>query len=131
MLILFVSRPFCSADSDEERLVAPRLAGPFDQSKRKAHAIIQTLTAELVGSGIGHRGQERSKEVPVGCMNLNKVKPDSLTSFDGGNEGVFNPLKIVFGHWDRLRVLIVKGNVTGAVNYSTEGIGKGLEGSGR
>jgi len=58
LLVLFVSCPLCSTDSDEERLVRPRLADPLDQSERPTHAILQTLTAVLVGPVVGKRGEE-------------------------------------------------------------------------
>jgi len=48
-LVPFVSCPLRSTDSDEERLVEPRLADSPYQSKRPAHAVFQALTAVFVG----------------------------------------------------------------------------------
>jgi len=49
LFVPFVSCPFCPADSDEERLVRPRLADLLDQSKRPVHAVLQAWTAVIIG----------------------------------------------------------------------------------
>ena len=125
--VLFISSPLCSADSDEKGLVGPRLADPLDQSERPAHTVLQALTTELVGPIVGNRREERSDEVSMGRMNLNEVESDPLAPFDCGNESVFNPLNVVLGHWNGLRVIIVEGNVTGTVNYSIERVNGGSD----
>ena len=58
MLVLFISRPLRSADSDEERLVGPRLSDPLDQSEGPTHTVLQALTTILVSPVIGNRGEE-------------------------------------------------------------------------
>lgn len=56
--VLFISRPLCSAYPDEERLIGPRLADPPDQLERPTHAVLQALTAILVGPVVGKRGKK-------------------------------------------------------------------------
>ena len=58
MLILFISRPLCCADSDEERLIVPRLPNPLEQLERPTHTVLQVLTTILVGPVVGNRGEE-------------------------------------------------------------------------
>ena len=126
VLVLFISRPFRPADSDRKRLVGPRLADPLDQPKRPADAVLQALATELVGPCVGDRREERREEVSMGRMNLNEVESDLLASLDGGDVSIFNPLDVILGHHDGLRVTIAERNVTGAVNYSIERVNEGL-----
>lgn len=58
VLVLFVSCPLRSINSDKEGLVGPRLTNPFDQPERPTHAVLQALTTKLVGPVIGDRGEE-------------------------------------------------------------------------
>ena len=62
----------------------------------------------------------------MGRMNLNEVESDLLTSLDGGDVSIFNPLDVILGHHNGLRVTIAERNVTGAVNYSIERVNEGL-----
>ena len=58
MLVLFISRPLRCADSDEERLIGPRLPDPLEQSERPTHTVLQALATILVGPVVGNRGEE-------------------------------------------------------------------------
>ena len=62
----------------------------------------------------------------MGRMNLNEVKSNLLASFDGGDISVFNPLDVVLGHRDGLRIIISEGDVAGTVNYLIEQLSEGL-----
>jgi len=62
----------------------------------------------------------------MGCMNLNEVGSDFLASLNGGDVSIFNPLNILLGHRDGLRVIIAERDVTGAVNYSIECVNEDL-----
>ena len=58
MLVLFISRPLRCADSDEERLIGPRLPNPLEQLERPTHTVLQALATILVGPVVGNRGEE-------------------------------------------------------------------------
>lgn len=60
----------------------------------------------------------------MGGMDLNEVESNLLASLNGGDVSVFNPLNILLGHGNGLRVIIAEGDVTGAVNYPIERVGK-------
>ena len=62
----------------------------------------------------------------MGGMDLNEVESNLLASLNGGDVGVFNPLNILLGHSDGLRVIIAEGDVTWAVNYPIEQVNKDL-----
>ena len=62
----------------------------------------------------------------MGRMNLNEVESDLLASLDGGDVSVFNPLNILLGHRDGLRVIIVERDVAGAVDCPIERVNEDL-----
>lgn len=60
----------------------------------------------------------------MGGMDLYEVESNLLASLNGGDVSVFNPLNILLGHSDGLRVIIAEGDVTGAVNYTIKRVDK-------
>lgn len=60
----------------------------------------------------------------MGRMDLDEVESDLLASFDGGDESILNPLNVVLGHRDGLRVIIPVGDVARTINYPIEWVNK-------
>ena len=62
-------------------------------------------------------------------MDLDKVEPDLLASFNGCNKSVFDTLYIVFGHRNGFSVILGEGYIAWTVNYSTSRVNESNRGA--
>lgn len=51
------------------------------------------------------------KQISVGAMDLNKVKPDGLATLDGIHERLLHFIYFLRGHSLGLRILLGEGNI--------------------